>query len=209
VVRLTIANSALAKALAVFLAVVLSALGAGACGSSKVSTDTTGAGLPAESRSSRADASVKDTDGDNDSPGSRVDPDNDIAMTFGHAADAQDMAVVSALLRNYYRVAAAGDGGKACALLYGLFVESTVEEHNSVRRGGDRQTCAQIAANTFRRHHAELVEDTKAIDLTVLRVKRKRGLARVLYGATRERLVPLELDRGVWRMDTLIDNGAP
>jgi hypothetical protein len=31
----------------------------------------------------------------------------------------------------------------------------------------------------------------------------------VLFGAGRERLVPVELDRGAWRMDTLLDNGAP
>lgn len=208
-VRGIFANAALARSLAACLAVAVSALGAAACGSSKAPSDEAGARLQTESREARAAASVKDSDGDNDSPASRFDPDNDITMDFGHAGSAQDMEAVSALLGRYYRAAATGDGRKACALLYWLFVETTVEEHNSGKHGRARLTCAQIAAKTFRQHHDELVEDTKAIDLTILRVKGKRGLARVRFGPTRERLVPVELDRAEWRMGTLLDNGAP
>jgi hypothetical protein len=193
------------RVLAICLAIVLPVLGATACGSSSAPTDTGSA----RTAGSTVGASVKDTDGDNDAPGSRDDPDHDVAMTFGHAAGAQDTAAVSALLRLYYRAAAAGDGRRACALLYWLFAESTVEEQNSGKPRRDRRTCAQIAAKVFRLHHDELVEDAKAIDVAVLRVSGKRGLARVLFGAGRERLVPVELDRGAWRMDTLLDNGAP
>jgi bacteriophage exclusion system BrxC/D-like protein len=197
------------RVLAVCLAIALPAVGATACGSSRAPTDTGSARVGTSAPGLAVDTSVKDTDGDNDTPRSRDDPDNDIVMTFGHAADARDMQAVASLLNVYYKAAASGDGRKACSLLYWLYAETTVEEHNRGKASGSRETCAQLAAKLFHQHHGELAEDVKAIDVAVLRVKGKRGSALVRFGTTRERLVSVQLDHGAWRMNTLLDNGAP
>jgi hypothetical protein len=154
---------------------------------------------------------VKDTDGDDDRPGSRFDPDTDIALTFGHPADVRDTQAVAVLIGGYYKAAAAGDGRKACSMMFWLYAETTVEEHSKGKgaRSLRGSTCAQIAGKVFRGRHRELVEDAGSVNVSVLRVQGKQGLARVRFGATRERLIPLKLDRGAWRMNTLLDAGAP
>ncbi|MGH2912054.1 MAG: hypothetical protein ACRDJ3_06215 [Solirubrobacteraceae bacterium] len=156
------------------------------------------------------DMSVRDTDDDVDREGSTWDPDHDITMSFGHAGSAQDVQAVRALVARYYKVAASGDGAKACSLLYWLSAEAIVEERNSGRPRSQHQTCAQVAAKAFRRHHAELAaEAPQVVTVTILRVKGKRGIARATFGATLERLVPVMLDGGAWRMGALLDQGAP
>jgi hypothetical protein len=204
-------------------ALALPVIGVTACGSSKKSgaapqrssaasaTDSVAA-TTASSPGSAAGSPVLDDDADNDSPGnSRYDSDNDAVSSYGHPASVADRQVIAALIRHYYAAAAAGDGARACSLSYWLFAESVVEEHHpgkgppSLR--GD--TCAQVASKLFKQRHRELIEDITAFQVAWVRVNRNQGLALLRFGGARERDVLVHRDRGAWKMNVLLDEGAP
>jgi hypothetical protein len=211
VLRRTVIDAACVGWLVVCLVVAVPALGLAGCGSGKERDGTGDAQVTSVSRNSTADVSVRDSDGDNDSAGSRFDPDNDITLTLGHAAGAHEMQAVSALIKGYYRAAAAGDVRKACSQLYWLRAEVAVEEHSKGKgpRSLRGNTCAQVLARLFGLHRRELTQAEGGLALTALRVKGTRGLARVRVGVLGERIVQVKLERGTWRMDTLLNAGAP
>jgi hypothetical protein len=160
---------------------------------------------------SSAQRSALDSDRDNDHPGRfRYDPDNDAVPTYGQAASVADMQAIAALLERYYTLAAAGDGSGACSLVYWLFAETVVEEHRG--RGGRSlrgNTCAQIASKLFEQRHRELIEDAATLHVAWVRVRGNRGVVLVRFGPIRERDVVVHRDRGVWKMNTLLDSGDP
>ncbi len=152
-----------------------------------------------------------DTDGDDDVPGSHGDTDNDEFLTFGPAADTAERQVIVATIRRYYAAAVAGDGVRACSMLFAPIAEAVVEERGQTMgspspRG---EVCAQVLSKLFKQHRRELVEDVRLIDVSEIQVKGNRGMARVRFGATRERLERLQRERGVWEMSVLLDDGSP
>lgn len=210
------------RSLLACLAIGLVAIGTAACGeadkgsglaqrpSSAPATGVARAGT--SSPSSSAGSSALDTDGDNDRPGNnRYDTDNDSVSTYGHTAAAADIQAITALFRRYYALAAAGDGARACSMVYWLFAETVVEEHDrgkgpSSLRGN---TCAQVASKLFKQRHREAVEDVATLQVARVRLNGNQGMALVRFGATRERDVLVHRDRGAWKMSVLLDNGAP
>src|SRR6185312_6680543 len=114
--------------------VVALSVGIAACGSvGKIaSSGTQGPSVLSKSESTSPPGwSERDTDGDIDSLGkSPYDSDNDAIPAFGQPAGPADRRAIIALVRRYYAAAAAGNGIKACAMLYTLTEESMVEEHH-------------------------------------------------------------------------------
>lgn len=186
-------------------AVVL-ALGVAACGTTSKSPGS----ARGSSAASATGSTVLDSDRDNDSPGSKGDTDNDDVLSFGMGADAADRVAIAALIGRYYAAAAAEKGASACAMLYWLAAEAIVEEHDRAQGGRPPlgRTCARIVSKLFKRRHRELVEDVAALEVSEMGVSGNRGLARVRFTATRERLVSVQRERGVWKMDVLLDDGA-
>ncbi|MGC2374847.1 MAG: hypothetical protein WA484_13320 [Solirubrobacteraceae bacterium] len=156
-------------------------------------------------------STVQDGDGDDDRPGSKRDSDNDELLTFGSAAGAADRQAIASLVTRYYAAAAAGDGARACSMLYWLVAEAIVEEHSRGKGPASLRgnTCAQVASKVFKQRHSELAQDVRALEVTQLRLRAKRGWVRLRVGPTRELLVFVHRHNGVWQMNNLLDAGAP
>jgi hypothetical protein len=157
------------------------------------------------------DALERDGDADNDSHGmGPYDNDGDALLTFGPAANALERQAITALLKRYYTVAAAGDGASACSLTYWLVREKIVEEHDHGRglaslRGN---TCAQVASKLFRQRHPELTEDVARFKVGAVQVRAKHGWAVLDFGPARERVTQVHREPSGWKMDALPDSGA-
>ena len=156
-------------------------------------------------------SSVLDVDRDTDRVmNPRSDPDSDAVPTKGYPAGAAETQAISTLIRRYYAAADAGDGEKACSLTYWLTAEMIVEEHRHKGSASLRgSTCAQVASELFKQRHRELDEDLATLQVAWVRLVAKRGLARVRFGATRERAVFVHREGNAWKMSVLLDGGAP
>jgi hypothetical protein len=152
---------------------------------------------------------LQDGDGDDDRLGSRSDPDTDEVFTYGSVAGPSDRRAIVSLLSRYYAAAAAGDGGRACAMLHWLVAEAVVEEHSHGRGPASLRgaTCAQVATKVFRQRHRELVEDARTLQVTEVRVRAKKAWVRVHFGPVREVLVLAHREHGAWQMNNLLDAG--
>jgi hypothetical protein len=196
--------------LTLIAALVLLAAAINACGSERTASK---ASLPRTTDirvSAGVPVAVRDpTDRDDDRPGSgRHDPDNDQSSTFGLPATVAQKRMFEVVIRSYYAVAAAGDGARACSLLYWLAAETLVNEQKQGKLGPAR-SCARLAAAQFDVRHAELREDARELALAEARVRERRAVALVVFAARRERLVPLHREGSTWKMDVLLDAGAP
>jgi hypothetical protein len=184
--------------------IALLAIGASACSSA----GTTPRPIPT------LDLSKRDLDGDIDMlTKSSYDGDHDAIPDLGQPAGAADRRAIIALIGRYYASAAAGEGAKACPMLYALSAERFVEEqrHPGNKSPSLRGTCAQILSQLFKQRHHELVGDAAAHRVLAVRVQGNRGLALVRFGAPRE-LRELEVlvhrEHGAWKMETPLENGT-
>jgi hypothetical protein len=155
----------------------------------------------------RIAARERDGDGDNDSLGmGPLDPDNDAVPTFGRTAGAPERQAIVSLFRRFYTAAAAGDGVRACSMIYWLAIETTVEEHSNGKgppslRG---ETCAQIATKLFGQHHRELEADRATLKVTIIQLHGKRGWAVLDFAPARERLGTVQREGSAWKLGSLL-----
>ncbi len=203
------------RSLTVCAPLALVAIGATACGSGGGS-GTGGVGFSSGTRSANAAATgtasatspaAQDADGDNDRLGGGRDPDKDQTLSLGPAAGAADRHALTALVKHYYALAAAGDGAGACALLYAPMAESVAEELGSgdgspALRG---KTCAQVASKLFARRHGELARQFASLEVGEMQVKGNRGFVRVRVTGPTEHQVAVHREGGIWKMNVLLD----
>jgi hypothetical protein len=186
----------------------LAAVCATACGGGAHST-------PTSIQRAREEASVRTlerdpTDRDDDRPGSRSDPDNDVQLTIGRAASAGEARAIGAMIDRYYWYASASDIPQACALQSRPLLESLVEEHSRSASASPTAVCVRVLREPFRERHLELEEDAEAFTLAQARVSERSGVALVrFFAGARERLIQVRREGSAWRMNTLFDNGAP
>jgi hypothetical protein len=210
------------------MSIALTPLVAGACeaggrgsrsasspASSPASAKKNVAARAASSGGSAADSSLRDGDGDVDRLSmTPSDTDNDAVPEFGPPAGPADRRAMLGLIGRYYAAAAAGDGARACSMLYALTIESILEEHHHdagpVAR--QRDTCRRVMSGLFRQRRRELQEDiARPYNVLSLQVQGNRGYALVRFPAKHElREVQLRLhrDQGGWKMAVALDNGA-
>jgi hypothetical protein len=96
-----------------------------------------------------------------------IDPDDDARLNFGHAASARETRKFMALVRRYFTAAAAGDGAKACSMLYFVVIRTTVVDEDGhmlgLRRG---TTCAVVMSKLLKLQHRQVLsylESLKAV----------------------------------------------
>jgi hypothetical protein len=148
-----------------------------------------------------------DADEDNDNPTSaHYDGDDNVVLSYGHAASTTDMRAIDTVIKRYYTAAAAGDGRKGCSLLYSLLVETAPEDLSHTPREGE--TCVEAMSSFFKRDHSQLKADTVGVGVTRARVKGDSGVVLVRLGS-RERRVLVRREGGMWKIDTLLDMGVP
>jgi len=206
------------KRLLAGVTIALTAIGAGACGTTRTSSSTPGASTRAgtsvaASAGSSTGLSEHDGDGDIDRlTRSPADTDNDAIPEYAPPADPADRKAIIGLIARYYKIAAAGDGARACSMLDATFVQSLLEEHRGRGpRGLRADTCARILSKLFERRHRELAEDITGYRVLVVQVDGNRGYALVRFPAKHELREPeviLRRTHGTWKMDVALDNGA-
>jgi hypothetical protein len=146
---------------------------------------------------------------DNDSD--RDDGDDDIA--WGKPADASELAAVTALVKRYYALAAAGDGSNACQLIYSAFAKEIPELYGDGAPALRGDTCAAVMSKIFKQHHLELTEKRSRLTISAVRVRGERGIAVLRFIPTSghafalERQLPLYREHGAWTVYGLLDAG--
>jgi hypothetical protein len=199
--------------------VASSGVTAAATSSAATSSSATSSATTSGVTTSSASASVapqgerqpaRDADNDYDGSGKgRYDSDDYRIVAYGRAANRAERGAVTALVERYYAAAAAGDGARACPLIYSLFAEAIVEEDGQANgppalRG---DTCAVVFSKVFELSHQQLVLDNATLRVTGVRVQGKRGYALLSFGATPEHEIRLHREFGVWKIDALNDSG--
>jgi hypothetical protein len=155
----------------------------------------------------------KDLDFDNDSNATQaktfVDSD-DMFGVYGRPAKANDIAsasdmrAVSRVFKRYQAAALAADGSRACSLIFSLLVEAIPEDYG--RAAGPKyargKTCAVVVTKLLTHNHARFVAMRQ---YRVVQVQVKRNYAVALLGARTQpaSLIPLQRERGVWKVDAL------
>lgn len=151
-------------------------------------------------------------DDDNDAPEDNTHPGNgryhdkdDNIAVYGPSASTADKRTIAALVKRYYAVAAAGDGGKACGMLYSVLATAVPEDFGrppgpAYLRG---KTCAAVMVRVFAHSRAKLKGTFAVTDVRV-----KGNHAFVLLGS---KTMPasgmfMHREHGVWKIASLLGN---
>jgi hypothetical protein len=196
-----------------FLATILLGVSVLACGGASkypnspphVSSNTASASAPASVATNPPSIqSHARSDSDNDS-----DNDND-DYRYGYAASAADKKAVTALVWRYYMAAEAGDGAKACTMIYSIFAEEIPEVHGEppgppALRGS---TCAAVMSKLFKQHHRQLMADLAKLQVTDVRIRAHHALVLLGFKTVPPRTIRVHRERRVWKIDALLDDGV-
>lgn len=154
----------------------------------------------------------KDADDDYDNTRHRhYDLDDDPIRFMGVAASASDARDIIAVVRHYYAVAATGDAGGGCSLLFKPLADALSEEFAG--GSGATQTyggsCSAVLVKFFKLHHRQFVERNASIEVTGTRVEGERGLALLRFKMITDHHIRLSRERGRWTIRQLFDEGMP
>jgi hypothetical protein len=145
---------------------------------------------------------------------SRSDADHDFdnhqaILAFGHTADATDQRAVTAVVKRYYAIAAAGDGAKACSLLVPSLATTVALDYGRTPhlKGG---SCPAVMSKLFERRHRELALDRDTLVVLPVRVQGDLGVALLSTDrSSREAQIVLRREHGAWKLDALLDGPRP
>ncbi len=195
------------------LTIILLSFGLSACGGTSgdsVSTSKSSskvaiaAGTKSTSKSGARSArpsSKSDIDGDGDENADDYD--------YGHEANIEDRRAVTALVRRYYKAAAAADGVTGCALIYSLYAEEIPELYGgaSGSPGLRGNTCAIVMTKLFQQNRRQLITDSATLKVVRVRVKRLRALVLMSFEKLPHRDILVHREHRAWKIDELLDTG--
>jgi hypothetical protein len=152
-----------------------------------------------------------DGDADQDDHGHPVDPNDDeriFAAYPVHASPAETRAV-AALVKRYYRAAAAEDRTEVCALLSASLVTG-LAAGQSAASGDPREACALAVSAPLHEQHPHLLADETA-DMSVIAVRLHDGFGIAIVGFRRapESEILVEREGRQWKIDALADSDMP
>jgi hypothetical protein len=201
-------------AMAMFSVNACGGTGKGAGSASHASSHTT-TGTPrttASSATSTGRRLTTDRDGDTDSNGnSRYDNDDNAVLHFGYMANTADKRAIVALVKRYFSVAAAGDGARACSLMYSLLAEEVAEGYRraSVSSAERGKFCAPVMARQFKPRRHQLAADITTLKVTGVGVDGDRGLALLSFRTMPYRNILVHREFGTWKISALLDRALP
>lgn len=151
-----------------------------------------------------------DRDGDNDSSGgkSRYDSDDQRTADFGHPASSAEGATIAALVRRFYAAAAAGNGEKACSMLYSVFAEAVPEDYGTSPPGpgyARGTTCPAVLTRVFTHFREQILSKSPKLQITQVRVMGRAGIVLLSFGALPERIIHVLREGQTWRIQALLD----
>jgi hypothetical protein len=147
-----------------------------------------------------------------------TDEDDTYLRSYGHEASDRQKGAVATLLEQYYRAAAAGDGARACSLIYEPIARLTdfadvvpaayaSVSGTSLFRG---KTCSQVESVLFELDHKSLAAAATATTMvTSLRVEGVHGIALLAFKTIPERQIAMAREDGRWTVDALLDGEIP
>jgi hypothetical protein len=185
------------------------ALSATACGD-KSTGSATGARAGREATSAAKETPpTMDWEGDYDDPArTYYDRDDADVVYFGREVAAAERQAISALVTRYHAAAAHHDGATACRLLHPVLAEVVSEEYVEPR--AHRKTCASVLSAYFKRIHGEIQVEDAAVVIGSIRVGEGRGVVMLGYpGVKPRRDMPIKLDKGVWKVNDVLDTTLP
>lgn len=153
-------------------------------------------------------------DGDNDNDDLRhpVKAENDdrmLLVTYGHKADPADTRSVTTLVKSYYAASTAGEGMKACSLLYSSLAVGLADGQGQ-SAGGATDACAKPMSLLLKQQHQRLaVEDASTMTVIGVYVKGDVGLVVLGFRASPESEIIVEREGHTWKIDALFDSDVP
>ncbi len=194
--------------------------GVAACGSSSATDSSrnashnvsTGEAAISTTEEAPTDYRKVDADKDNDIGAAHDDKSNREALLFGHATGASDERTITSLVKRYYAIALAGDGAKACSLIYSSLAEAAPEDYGQVPgpaylRGAT--TCKAILTKLFAHFHSQLAIQVPVLEVTRVRVQADQARALLKFAAMPEREIQITREGHVWKIAALLDNALP
>lgn len=210
------------KYLATLFVTALLGIGLSACGAGKSASSaspvpdakTGSTTASAASGTAPAPAYIKaDGDKDNDIGAPFDDTNNDLALNYGHPADAADKQAVTALLKRYYAAALAGDGAKTCAMLYVTFAEAIPEDYGPGSAGApylkQGKTCPAVMGLLFKHFHSQLAAELPLLKVSRVRLVQHHGFAILSFGTMPEREITVRREKRTWKVEALLDGELP
>jgi hypothetical protein len=151
-------------------------------------------------------------DADLDSDKYGTEPDNE-SEVFGHPASAADARAVTMLVKRYFAAAAHDDGAVACRLIYSPLAESLPEDAGEADAPASLRgikTCAVIVSKLLEPLHKRLSANSATLKVVAVRIDLNRGSVRLgLNGRRRDQYIAVHRERGIWKIDALLDVGRP
>ena len=152
-----------------------------------------------------------DGDGDTDGGRGHYDADDRSFTTFGRPAGAGDRRAIVSLVKRYYTIAAAGDGTRACALIYAPLASGYPEELGEfgARYLRGLKTCATILSRMFEPNRSLLATYAARLRVGAVRVSGGIGLAFLTSEEMPTRKMETIREAGRWRMYAALDSELP
>jgi hypothetical protein len=156
-----------------------------------------------------------DRDGDTDSQGGGAyDSDDSDLLAFGRRANTVETRAVDALVRRYLAAAAAGDGARACSMVFPGIAKTVASV-----LGGEGEppyshgkTCAEVVSNIFDFYRAQLKLENRVLGVSEVLVRGDQGIA-VLTPRERSslplRIFHLRRDGSAWTINGVLDQEQP
>lgn len=206
------------KTLSLLFAAALLSAGLTACGSSgnagstHASSTATASSTTARSSSSTTPAPVlskADRDKDSDTNAYADDTNNNSILDFGHPANVTDKRAVTALVKRFYTTALAGDGAKACSMLYITLAESLPEDYGHESAGpsylSEGRTCPAVMTLMFKHFRSLLTAELPRLKVARVRLIQHHGLAILSFGKMPEKYIPIMRERHTWKIGAPFD----
>jgi hypothetical protein len=166
-------------------------------------------GDTASSRISAGSYLKSDGDRDNDDRSSPIETveksDTLIPWTYGKEAGRADKRAITAFVKRYYAAAAAGDGARACSLLYSTLAAGLGEGQDQPLPS---RTCAAVVSLLFEQQRQRLAADDVATMTVVdVRIEGDDGIATLGFRTMPVGQFRVKRERGAWKVDALLDTG--
>jgi hypothetical protein len=150
-----------------------------------------------------------DGEGDSDTYGHEPDNENEL---FGRPAPRADVRAVAALVGRYYAAAARDDGASACRLIHSTLATAIPKDYGGTAgpaylRG---RSCGTVMSKLFRHYRRRLSAEGAGTRVIGLRAEFNLGVAQLrLPGAKSARYIMVRRERGMWKIDMMLDEGEP
>ena len=96
-----------------------------------------------------------------------TDEDDSTILNFGHAVSPRVESELKALTKRYYALALAGNGAKACSMLYSATATEVVVEQDDWGVSG--KTCPVVMSKIFQQRHRQIAAELRSFNVVRVR----------------------------------------